>query len=175
MDDSEAEKDTAYLIEKTDQQTFVSVMVGVVMTGLVYTGLLILKPGQDCKMEKEGEERDLAWLDRDYTPGDHLTARTASLTGMSLLCAGLSSPFISSVMIVWVPIVLYTVITGFMVREVELLDRSDDAEEDVDIGNITEEDTAQASMQFSTNEKLNAPTLSRYSLYNSEGFYNLGF
>ena len=54
-------------------------------------------------------------------------------------------------MIVWVPIVLYTIITGFMVREVELLDRSDDAEEDVDIGNITEEDTAQASMQFSTN------------------------
>ena len=47
MDDAEAEKDTAYLIEKTDQQTFVSVMVGVVMTGLVYTGLLILKPGQD--------------------------------------------------------------------------------------------------------------------------------
>ena len=62
-----------------------------------------------------------------------------------------------------------------MVREVELLDRSNDAEEDVDIGNITEEDTAQASMQFSTNEKLNAPTLSRYSLYNSEGFYDLGF
>ena len=170
MDDAEAEKDTAYLIEKTDQQTFVSFMVGVVMTGLVYTGLLILRPGQECKMEKEGEERDLAWLD-----GDHLTARTASLTGSSLLCAGLSSPFISSVLIVWVPILLYTVITGAMVREVELLDRSDEDEEDVDIGNITQEDTDQASMQFNTNEKLNTLPLSRYGLYNSEEFYDIGF
>ena len=97
------------------------------------------------------------------------------MTGTSLLCAGLSSPFISSVLIVWVPIVLYTVITGFMVREVELLGKSDDAEQDVDIGNIAQEDTEQASMQFSTNEKLNASPLSRYSLFNSEEFYNLGF
>ena len=55
------------------------------------------------------------------------------------------------------------------------MDRSDDADQDVDIGNITEEDTDQASIRFSTNEKLNAPPLSRYGIFNSEEFYNLGF
>ena len=55
MDEKENEKDTAYLIEKTDQQTFISFVVGTVLTGFLYTSLLILKPSGDCKEEKAGE------------------------------------------------------------------------------------------------------------------------
>ena len=63
MDDKENERDTAYLIEKTDQQTFVSFVVGVVLTGLLYTGLLIFKPSSDCKKgERGGEGFGLAGL-----------------------------------------------------------------------------------------------------------------
>ena len=93
------------------------------------------------------------------------------MTGSSLACAVLSSPFISAVTIVWLPIVLHTLVTGFMVREVELLEKSeeDGGDDTVDIGNIADGDSA----QFVTSEKLKAPTMSRYDLYNSEQFYNL--
>ena len=174
MDEKENEKDTAYLIEKTDQQTFVSFVVGVVLTGLLYTGLLIFKPSADCKKEKE-EERGLVLLDLENTVEDSvLTRRTRSVTGSSLACAVLSSPFISAVMIVWLPIVLQTLVTGFMVREVELLEKSEEddfGDDTVDIGNIADADSA----QFVTSDKLKAPTMSRYDLYNSEQFHNLAF
>ena len=57
MDDEENEKDTAYLIEKTDQQTFVSFVAGVVLTGLLYTSLLIFKPPNDCNKKEKDDER----------------------------------------------------------------------------------------------------------------------
>ena len=143
------------------------------LTGLLYTGLLIFKPSGDCKNEKE-EERGLVWLDLENTVEDSvLTRRTRSVTGSSLACAVLSSPFISAVMIVWLPIVLHTLVTGFMVREVELLEKSDTGggDDTVDIGNIADADSA----QFVTSEKLKAPAMSRYDLYNSEQFHNLAF
>ena len=174
MDEEENERDTAYLIEKTDQQTFVSFVVGVVLTGLLYTGLLIFKPPNDCNKKEKGEERDVAVEDaiEHFIEKNSLSGRTSGVTGSSLLCTILSSPFLSSVMIVWVPILLYTLFTGFMVREVELLGRSDDGDDDTeDAGNTAQADNA----QFVTSEKLKAPTVSRYDLYTREQFHNMGF
>jgi len=42
------EGETAFLIEKTDQQSFLTLMAGVIATGLIYTALLILKPTNSC-------------------------------------------------------------------------------------------------------------------------------
>jgi hypothetical protein len=60
-------------------------------------------------------------------------------------------------------IVLYTVLSGFIVREVELLGESD-SDENVDIDNIVEDDTTQAILKFVTSEKLNTAPKSRYDL-----------
>ena len=102
----------------------------------------------------------------------YLGGRTCGGTVSSLACTLLSSPFLTSVFIVWVPILIYTSLTGFMIREVELLGRNDDTEESVDIGNIAAQvDNA----QFVTSEKLKTPTVSRYDLYNGQQIYNYGF
>ena len=182
MDDEENEKDTAYLIEKTDQQTFVSFVVGVVLTGLLYTGLLIFKPPNECNKKEKDDERMTVvenamenFIAKHFfhEETNYFEGRTSGVTGSSLTCTLLSSPFLTSVMIVWVPILIYTILTGFMVREVELLGRNDDTDDEdaVDVGNIAQSDNA----QFVTSEKLKTPVLSRYDLYNSQQFHNIGF
>ena len=73
MDALSAETETAFLIEKTNHQSFVSVLVGVVLTGetsgpclavppviitgIIYTALLLLKPADaTCTQSSRMEE-----------------------------------------------------------------------------------------------------------------------
>ena len=74
MDEVSAETETAFLIEKTNHQSFVSVLLGVVLTGetrpawppvstqwvipgILYTALLLLKPADaTCSQTSRMEE-----------------------------------------------------------------------------------------------------------------------
>ena len=164
MDETGGERDTAFLIEKTDQQTFVSFFVGVLLTGFIYTGLLLFKPSGKCSIKKKEEEKGLVIVEKLLDEEEEQSLRTDFVKN-SPICALFNSPLLTSLAIVWVPIVLYTAFTGFMVREVELLERAEEEEEQpVNIRAVSSTAAGEAIKQFSTNEKLKTPKLSRYDL-----------
>lgn len=47
------------------------------------------------------------------------------MTSAGLLCTAASQPLITSLAVVWIPIIVFTAITGFMMRNVLVMDRND--------------------------------------------------
>ena len=126
----DGETETAFLVEKTDQQSFVTVLVGVVLTGerletaghhsysqlagIIYTSLLLLKPSDDtCTQMSRTEEILLSSLVSD----------DRSVTTSSLLCGATNQPLITALALVWAPILLITFISGFIIRDVSVAEQ----------------------------------------------------
>lgn len=138
------EEETAFLIEKSNQQTFLTFMAGTILTGLLYTALLILKPTETCskllRTEQDGllvkkvmevSEPKLEDINLEKKM-ERENSEEKSVTANGLLCSAASEPFKTALAVVWIPIILFTVITGYMVRNVAVGSRVDDAAEDID-------------------------------------------
>ena len=154
------EVDTAFLIEKTDQQTFLSLVLGVLATGLVYTSLLLFKPTSDCSR----------------TNTDTEIARLAS-SASSLSCQAASQPFLTALALVWLPILAYTALSGYMVRQVRLLDEREDADEEsvnIEIPDYDTEQLADALIRMQQKLRIQNNFRRQYG-ENNEFVYNLAF
>ena len=54
------------------------------------------------------------------------------MTSSSLLCSATSQPFITAIAIVWLPIILLTLLSGFMVRDVAVAEERINSEVELD-------------------------------------------
>lgn len=125
--DTALEEETAFLIEKTNQQSFVTLIAGVILTGLIYTALLIFKPTTSCSKELR-IEKDISQLKSLLPATEDIneivrTVDEKSVTTNGLLCSAASQPLITSLAVVWIPIIIFTIITGYMVRNVTVGER----------------------------------------------------
>ena len=82
--------------------------------GLIYTALLILKPTTTCSKQLKNEE-SIAALKTVETVSESLIRsddEERSVTTSGLLCTAASQPLLTSLAVVWIPIIVFTVITG---------------------------------------------------------------
>ena len=54
------------------------------------------------------------------------------MTSSSLLCSATAQPFITAIAIVWLPIILLTLLSGFMVRDVAVAEERINSEVELD-------------------------------------------
>lgn len=132
MDGFQGEEETAFLIEKTNQQSFVTLLAGTILTGLIYTALLILKPTDTCAKELRNDPRETATETVEMVSKSLVldSSEEKSVTTNGLACHAASQPLLTTLAIVWIPILVFTVITGYMVRNVAVGNRVDDQPDD---------------------------------------------
>jgi len=102
--------ETAFLVTRTNQQSLALVMVGIILTGVLYHGLVMTNKPSYCS------SRDMVF------PTISLSYASFSLPepAQDLVCAGLSNPLSAAILIVWPPLLFHSVVAGLRVSSVAL-------------------------------------------------------
>ena len=150
-----SELETAYLVEKTIQQALTLFILGTLLTGLLYTALLLASPNNYCTTrnlrsyrliageisakeitQKEIEESETVEATSDIV--DDRDDRSVTLDSIvrSAVCGAFDSPGATAVVAAWTPLLLFSLASGGLVTQVQLLERDDLEVALLDIGDV---------------------------------------
>lgn len=151
-----SDMETAYLVEKSIQQALTIFILGTLMTGLLYTAMLLATPNAYCSLKslrghrlltedisdfdditkKKSDESEM--VEKDVVKLEDRDDRSATLDSFVkvLVCGALNSPGASAVVFAWTPLLLFSLATGGLITEVQLLGRDDVEVAVLDLGDV---------------------------------------
>ena len=163
-----SEIETAYLVEKTIQQALTLFILGTLLTGLVYTALLLATPNNYCTSRNlrsyrllTGESSGENITQKDIKESETVEAiisdevddrddRSVTLDSIlrTAVCGAFNSPGATAVVAAWTPLLLFSLASGGLVTQVQLLGREDLEVALLDIGDMDYGDVDGENMMF---------------------------